>query len=202
MRFAIAIVIAAAQLAAPGLLAQGASSAKPVPAPATSPSPAVLSDPGTQAFLAAVKEYWALRTKVDDSVPPLKETNDPTKIAARERALGEALMKARANAKEGDVFVKPFIPVLEKIVKADFAKRTAAERRALIVELPKGIAVKVNSIYPTTIPLATFPPNLLVKLPELPDQLEYRIVHRHLILRDVRANYVVDMVQNLFPIPM
>jgi hypothetical protein len=202
MRFVIALAIAALLAGLP-LLAQRAVAPKPAPAPAaTAPTPAAPSDPGSQAFLAAVKEYWALRSKVDDSVPQLTETSDPTKIAARERALGDALIKARANAKEGDVFVKPFIPVLQRIIKADFAKRTAAERKALSVELPKGIVVKINSTYPTTIPLATFPPNLLVRLPELPDQLEYRIIHRHLILRDVRANYVIDMVPNVFPIPM
>ena len=69
------------------------------------------------------------------------------------------------------------------------------------MELPKGVRVTVNSIYPTTIPLATFPPNLLNAFPDLPPELEYRIVYRDLILRDVEGNYVVDVMSDVFPIP-
>jgi hypothetical protein len=139
---------------------------------------------------------------VENTVPQLTETSDPNKIAARERALGEALINARGNPQPGEFLIKEFVPVLEQTIKADFAKRTAAERKALMVELPKGIKFGINQIYPTTIPLATFPANLLKALPELPPELEYRIVYRHLILRDVEGNYVVDLVPNIFPIPM
>jgi hypothetical protein len=156
----------------------------------------------TKAFQDQIAAYVALRNKVESTVPQLTETSDPNKISQRERALGEALIKARPNAKPGDYFVKEYVPVLEQTIKADFAKRTPAERKALIVELPKGMKFGVNQIYPTTIPLATFPGNLLKALPELPPELEYRIVYRHVILLDVEGNYVVDMVPNVFPIPM
>ena len=175
--------------------------AKPVPAPpAATTAPPALS-PAGMAFMNRVNDYVALRGKVDNGIPKLTETTDPKKIADRERALGEALMKARAGAKPGDIFVPEFQADLAKIIKADFAKRTLAERKALIVELPKGVTVGPNQVYPTTIPLATFPPNLLSVLPELPKDLEYRIIHRHLILRDMRGNYVVDIVRDVFPIP-
>jgi hypothetical protein len=177
---------------------------------ASTTSPAVVSEQhgnpnsaaATKAFQDRIAAYIALRNKVESTVPQLTETSDPNKIAARERALGEALIKSRPNAKPGDYFVKEYVPVLEQIIKADFAKRTPAERKALIVELPKGMKFSVNQIYPTTIPLATFPGNLLKELPELPKELEYRIVYRHVILLDVEGNYVVDMVPNVFPIPM
>jgi hypothetical protein len=54
--------------------------------------------------------------------------------------------------------------------------------------------LKVNSRYPATAPLPTVPPNLLVRLPQLPEELEYRIVNRDLILRDVNANLIVDFI--------
>jgi hypothetical protein len=149
-----------------------------------------------------INAYVAWRNKVEGTVPQLTETSDPNKIAARERALGEALIKARGTAQPGEYFIKEYVPVLEQTIKADFAKRTAAERKALVLELPKGMKFTINQIYPSTIPLATFPANLLEALPDLPPELEYRIVHRHLILRDVEGNYVVDIVPNIFPIPM
>ena len=58
--------------------------------------------------------------------------------------------------------------------------------------------VGVNQIYPTTLPLATFPGNLLKVLPELRRIFEYRIVGRDLILLDVKGNVVVDVVRNAF----
>jgi hypothetical protein len=38
------------------------------------------------------------------------------------------------------------------------------------------------------------PPNILLRLPELPKDMEYRFVGRHLILRDVRANMIIDEI--------
>ena len=35
-----------------------------------------------------------------------------------------------------------------------------------------------------------------MNLPNLPEQLEYRIVGKNLIIRDVEANIVVDFVPN------
>ena len=74
-------------------------------------------------------------------VPPLKETPNPEEIAEREAALGAALIKQRPNAKEGDFFITQSSLTSNQIIKADFAKRSLADRKALIVELPKGLKV-------------------------------------------------------------
>jgi hypothetical protein len=155
----------------------------------------------TKMFLDRIQEYVTFHNNVEKMVPPLKETADPEEIAKRETALGAALIKQRPHAKEGDFFIKEYQPYLIKIIKEDFAKRPAADRKALLVELPKDVKVGVNMMYPTTLPLATFPGNLLKKLPELPKELEYRIVGRHLILRDTTGNVIVDMIRDVFPIP-
>jgi hypothetical protein len=39
---------------------------------------------------------------------------------------------------------------------------------------------------------ATMPGLLLAQLPELPDDIQFRFVGRHLILYDVRANTIID----------
>ena len=39
------------------------------------------------------------------------------------------------------------------------------------------------------------PPKILLLLPDLPRDVEYRFVGRHLILYDVRANMIVDDIQ-------
>jgi hypothetical protein len=155
----------------------------------------------TKAFLDRIQEYVTYHNNVEKMVPPLKQTPNPEEIAQREAALGAALIKQRPDAKEGDFFIKEYQPYLIRIIKQDFAKRAVADRKALLVELPKNVKIGVNMMYPTSLPLATFPANLLKKLPELPKELEYRIVGRHLILRDVTGNVIVDIIRDVFPIP-
>jgi hypothetical protein len=57
--------------------------------------------------------------------------------------------------------------------------------------------LKVNARYPADAPLPTVPPNLLANLPQLPEDLEYRIIGRDLILRDVHANLIVDFARRI-----
>ena len=65
-------------------------------------------------------------------------------------------------------------------------------------ELPN-FTPAVNQIYPTTYPLATFPPGVLTHLPALPEPLEYRFVQRNLILRDIQSNLIVDVLADAAP---
>ena len=60
----------------------------------------------------------------------------------------------------------------------------------------KPVVLKVNATYPNDTPLPTTPPQLLMNLPKLPEQLEYRIIGKNLIIRDVEANIIVDFVPN------
>jgi hypothetical protein len=168
------------------------------------PTDAAVNPTGSavKAFLDRMNEYVRFHNNVEKVVPPLTETADPVKIAAREKALGEALIKTRPDAKPGDFLIKEVQPIIAKIIADDFAKRSPADRKALIQELPKGLKIGVNQVYPTALPLATFPPNLLKALPELPPELEYRIVGRDLILRDSKGNVIVDVMRDVFPIPV
>jgi hypothetical protein len=47
--------------------------------------------------------------------------------------------------------------------------------------------------------LTTTPPTLLVKLPELPQELAYRFVGRDLTLIDIEARLIVDLIPNAIP---
>jgi hypothetical protein len=178
--------------------------AAPQPKPThTTPQGAAVNETGaaTKAFLDRLQEYVTFHNNVEKMVPALKETSDPAKLSEREKALGAALIKQRPDAKPGDFFIKEYQPILTQLIRDDFLKRPLADRKALIVELPKGIKLGVNMIYPTSLPLPTFPANLLEKLPKLPPELEYRMVGRDLILRDTTGNVIVDVLPNVFPIP-
>jgi hypothetical protein len=151
------------------------------------------------AFRHRVADYLKVHNEAEGKVPNLKETNDPAKVSGREAALGEMIRSLRPQAKEGDVFGADFRKVLEREVRHDFQKRSAVDRKAIVQELPPNVKLAINQTYPTTLPLATFPAKLLNRLPELPPELEYRIVDHHIVLRDVKANIVVDIVRGIVP---
>jgi hypothetical protein len=176
----------------------------PPPAPAASAAPD--GQPGTNAQGAAtlefhnrIKEYLRIHNQAESKVPNLKRTDDPKQISDRQTALAAAIQTLRANAKIGEIFAPEYQPYFIKIVQDDFALRSAADRKAIVDELPKNMKVDVNTVYPTTLPLETFPAALLRKLPDLPPELEYRLVGRSLILRDVKANLIVDILRDVVP---
>ena len=144
--------------------------------------------------------YLALHKKVADALPPLKETDDPQKIADREKLLGASIGNARTGARAGEIFGNA-APLVTTIVRDDLGHRSRADRKALFSEMPARVpALGINDIYPSAVPLVTFPPALLQSLPPLPEGLEYRFYGRHLILRDAKANIVVDLLRNVVPV--
>jgi hypothetical protein len=144
-----------------------------------------------QEFQTRVKQYLDTRAKAVSHFEPLKQDADQATIAAREKALGEAIRTARAGAKPGDLFGGTVGDLFRAATKADFQRRSTPQKKLRLDELPHFRPV-VNQTYPSTWPLQTFPPSLIADLPKLPPELEYRFVDNSLILRDTKANLVVD----------
>jgi hypothetical protein len=158
------------------------------PAP---PDNVVLAD-----FNARIKNYVALRGKADNGAPPLNETKDAAKIKAAQDALALRIRAARAGAKRGDIFT----PDIERLFLALLRPplKGAATKESIREENPGKLALTINGRYPDSAPLSTVPPNVLASLPLLPKDLEldYRFVDKHLILRDAKANLIVDFIAN------
>lgn len=149
-------------------------------------------------FKKRVDAYLSLRRAITQKIPEVKETGNPAKIHEREVALGKAIAMARPNAKAGDIF-GPVSNYLLKIVEDDWNSRSRADQKAMLSELPKGLILKINQPYPPNLPLATAPSKLLAQLPMLPEELEYRLLNRRLLLRDRDANLIVDVVVGTEP---
>jgi hypothetical protein len=152
-------------------------------------------------FEQRVATYVALRDSLAAKMGPLDVTKSQAEIAARAATLGNLIITARDSAKQGDVFDAAVAALMVTLIKQEFARRPppVQEQREDAVEEVPGFTPAVNMIYPTTYPLATFPPTLLPLLPRLPEQVEYRIVAHYLILRDVEANLIVDYIPNAVP---
>ena len=64
------------------------------------------------------------------------------------------------------------------------------------------VTVKTPSVhlrFPAASQMATMPPSLLAALPQLPKELEYRIVGNYLVLRDVDAALILDYIPAAVP---
>ena len=150
-------------------------------------------------FKHRVDDYMKLRDGITRTVPEVKETGDPAKIHAREVALGEAIAKARIAAKPGDIIGADMAVQFKRILAEDWKSRSAADRKALFNELPKGVQIGINKPYPAALPLVSVPAKLLAMLPMLPEALEYRLIDRYFLLRDRDANLVIDSLSGVLP---
>jgi hypothetical protein len=63
-------------------------------------------------------------------------------------------------------------------------------------ENPRNIRLAVNARYPDSIPYSTTPAPILLLLPTLPEELEYRFVGDRLVLLDIHAGTVVDYIDH------
>ncbi|MEO8678246.1 MAG: hypothetical protein ABI665_04320 [Vicinamibacterales bacterium] len=148
-------------------------------------------------FNQRVGAYMAQAKQLESSLPPLKKSDDAGEISAREVAFGFAIRTARSAARPGDIFTPGAAKVFRRIIKNDFHQRSAHRKKLVLDDIPH-FRPKVNQTYPGEAPLATFPVTLLAALPVIPEGLEYRLLSDYLILRDVKANIIVDFVVDVF----
>jgi hypothetical protein len=152
-------------------------------------------------FAQRLESYTTLRERLTDSIGDLDPTKSQEEIATRAVALGNAIIASRPQAKQGDIFSPEVAAFLATLIRQEYSRRSEPVRETREDqqdELPD-FEPKVNQIYPTTYPLATFPPALLPVLPPLPEEIEYRIVRDYLILRDVEANVILDFMPGAVP---
>ena len=157
---------------------------------------------GFQAFMDRVQDYVKLHKSIEETLPLLKAKEElPEMITAHQQALARKIRQARPLSKRYDIFTKVSHEAFRHAIRSVFQGPTAPNVRATVQQgAPlKEIHLKVNELYPDGIPHTTVPPTLLQKLPKLPDELEYRIVGRDLLLFDVRANLVVDLLHEVLP---
>lgn len=162
-------------------------------------APNPVEDPRFKEFFDNVRAYMKIHKSADGRVPSLKETSDPNQVSGREKALADEIRKERAGAQQGVVFSPSAAKEIGVVVAEDFKGRPLKDQKAILVEVPMKVPPAINTDYPTTLPLATVPPGLLQKLPTLPEELEYRFLGRHLILRDIKANLIVDFIPDVVP---
>lgn len=168
--------------------------ARPTAQVPVNPDAKVLADFGDR-----VKQYAALRDKVDGGAAKQTQTDDPAKLVAQKKALASNIQQMRAGAKPGDIFTPDVQPLIKRLLKPAMKGPDGADNSKAIKEEKPVVPLKVNVPYPEKEPLSMVPPDVLKQLPPLPKDLEYRFVMKHLILFDARANLIVDVLPNAIP---
>ena len=158
-------------------------------------------------FETQIEKYLALQKKAVGTVPSIpKENSDAALIAKHEKQLADAIRAARPHAKQGEIFTPEARRLITMAIKQTLEGKEGAAAKATILGEgnPKSdpsaapVNLAVNSTYPVAAPLSTVPPSVLMALPPLPKELEFRFVGHNLILRDTQANMIVDVLPEAF----
>jgi hypothetical protein len=210
-RLAAALGCLALGIASLGATCKGRKNVHMAPQPQVDMDPEVLAK-----FAEEVNEYVALRRKIVGQLPPVGSQSTPEQIFERQNAMKHAIERARRGAKQGEMFKKSVEAAIRRIIQKEMQ---SPEREAMVKEIKQGnpkvegvptrqnpqvvvkkdVPLRVNGDYPDSAPFSSMPPSLLMKLPQLPDEVRYRFVGRHLILRDAEANVILDYILDAVP---
>ena len=173
----------------------------PVAAGAPQDPPANQQAPAFQDFTQRVQEYVKLRKGIQISLPRLKKTKLRKEIVERQAALAQKIREARSNAKPGDIFTPEISEEFRQAILSKFQGANASNVRKTIRqgEPQKDVRLSVNAAYPDRLPRTTVPPTLLLCLPQLPQEVAYRIVGHSFVLEDIEARIVIDFIPGAIP---
>jgi hypothetical protein len=153
-----------------------------------------------EAFQARVKEYVAMRERLEDGLPKLPKDATPEQIEAHKTAFIDAVRSARSAAKPGDLFTPELAGHIRAFLKKGLKPELRRELRETVLESEvKGVPLRVNYPYPESQELLEMPPTLLLKLPQLPKQVKYRYVGRNMLLVDRENGLIVDFMPDALP---
>jgi hypothetical protein len=169
-------------------------------AQSASPDEAVLSG-----FQNRVAAYVALHRQLEGPLPTLEVSDDPERIHLAMDALAGEIRRVRWNAKQGDIVTPDVAAALRRTIGAALAEHPELDVLYVIFdEYPPGLKIRpiVNARFPAVVGPGMMPSCILWALPELPEELQYRFVGRDLVLWDVHANLIVDIVPDAVPVAL
>ncbi len=148
-----------------------------------------------QNFEERIDRYMQLRKTAEGKLPHLTLTESPAEISQHEKDLAQRIREARPQAQRGDIFTPEIVDQFRRMIGLAGQGRGADHiQKSLKHAEPVAIKLHVNDAYPPGVPLQSTPPTLILHLPTLPKELDYRVVGHDLVLRDAEANLVVDFI--------
>jgi hypothetical protein len=143
-------------------------------------------------FQSNARAYLSLRNGLIQTPRPSGD------IVESGRQLSVRIRAARNAAKEGDIFTPAVQALFKRLLQPYGAQIRSHQFDDSDIERPQmpRTWLHVNGAYPEEEPRLRVPPIVLQKLPALPDGLQYRFAGADLMLLDVRANVIVDLMRN------
>lgn len=155
------------------------------------------ANPAFGDFAQRVDRYVKLRK----ALPKERTTKRQEVIVDRRHELAQAIREARSGAKHGDIFTPEISQQFVTVIRGTLQGSKASNVRKTIRqgEPVASVPLSVNGAYPEHLPVTTVPPTLLLRLPQLPERLAYRIVGRDFVLQDTEARLVIDFIPGALP---
>ena len=149
-------------------------------------------------FQGRIDDYLSAKKKQDIAKKP---TDSPGKLAQEKQQTAEKTQEARPEARRGDIFTPPVAAYFKKQIESTLRGPGGDKVRASLrhAEPLPNVQLQVNAKYPRSLPLQSTPPTLLMNLPRLPKELQYRIIGSTLVLYDMPSGLVVDFIPGAVP---
>jgi len=159
--------------------------------------PASLEPPAFADFAQRVQQY----VKLQKAVPRLRNTKNREEIIERRKALAHKIRETREHAKQGDIFTSAIAEQFRLVIRSAFQGPSATNVRQTITdrEATSNWKPTINGDYPEDLPTTSVPPTLLIRLPQLPPEVAYRVVGHDFVLQDLEARVVIDFIPGAVP---
>lgn len=167
-------------------------------------SPSALEERTLHDFDQRIDRYVRLHRRLERDLPPEHLFGDMEDMPIAVDALHYAMLAARPNASAGTFFT----PGVAELLTARLARAitasglTPAEAKVAmnLGDHGRNPQAQVNGRIPPGRHVRVWPA-LLAVLPALPEELEYRFIGWDLVLVDVHADLIVDVLTDALPVP-
>jgi hypothetical protein len=163
-------------------------------------TPAIGGDPALVGFRQRVDAYASLHRQLEQGQPPFATLKGSRARRVANAYLSAAVKRARPQAREGDVFGDAgmvfrlaLLTALSDPAAAKLKERFDLEPSGLV-----GLHPRLHDALPDWAPDA-LPAAVLRYLPELPEDIEYRLLDHDLVLWDIHADLIIDVLRDAVP---
>lgn len=140
-------------------------------------------------FQTAADDYAFLHRRLQRGLGAREITANSESVTMAMDAMANVIRAARPDARSGDLFT----PAVQAALRVRIAKALRANAYTFADVYDREAPLKVNDSLPRTGGKPVLP-CVLDALPRLPVELEYRIVGSDLVLIDVHAGLIVDIL--------
>ena len=158
-------------------------------------------DPGAQAvqaFERATRDYVQTHRRLESQIGAIQLNSTVAELNRIIQELAAAIRAERPDAKQGDFFTPALAPEMRARINNalrdnGFSPDDVRQNERLEAVEAGAFRLRVNDTFPWVLATAMFP-CVIAALPPLSSELQYRIVGDTLVLIDVHASLIVDLL--------